>query len=71
MTSTATFTTATGLTGTWSEMPAQWSFSSLTTAGRCPRQYALQRATFPEVWDRAGYPDRVNEASIVGTAVHE
>lgn len=71
MTSPRSFETAVGISGIWLGAPDRWSFSTLAEASACPRRYALRRASYPDVWDRPGYPDRVTEAALLGTAVHE
>lgn len=71
MTAKAAFLTSTGLSGTWSEPPKYWSYSSLAEVRACPRRYALRRATYSDLWDRSGYPDRVTESAIAGTVVHD
>ena len=55
------FKTSVGLLGRWPEPPKFWSFSSLREAKACPRRYALSRATYSEIWDKRGYPDRVGD----------
>lgn len=59
-----------GLRGEWPGVPDKWSFSSLTQAQACPRQWMLSRASYPDVWDRSGYPDRPHVASLAGDIVH-
>lgn len=71
MTDADSFETAVGISGIWPEPPTLWSFSSLEEAALCPRRYALRRASYPDLWDRPGYPERVSEAALVGAAVHE
>lgn len=71
MTSTATFVTTTGHTGAWPDPPTYWSYSSLAEVESCPRRWGLRHATYPDLWGRHGYPDRVSEPSIVGAAVHQ
>lgn len=71
MTIGASFSTSTGLTGTWPQPPRYWSYSSLTEVRSCPRRYALKRAAYPALSDQPGYPDRVAESSLVGTAIHK
>ncbi len=67
----ASFSTKVGIAGDWTGAPPLWSYSSLRAAEQCPRRLGLQRAEYPEVWDRHGYPDRTTEHSLVGTAIHE
>jgi len=71
MTGARSFETADGMSGIWPGAPDRWSYSTLSEVRACPRRYALRRASYPDVWDRPGYPDRLTEAAIVGTAVHE
>ena len=50
--------------------PPLWSFSSLRDAGACPRRYALARASYPDLWDRRGYPRIPALAVLFGDVVH-
>lgn len=59
-----------GVSGTWPEPPDLWSYSSLRDAEECPRRWALARATYPEVWDRRGYPPRPIMPAVVGEIIH-
>ena len=71
MTEPESFVTTVGVSGVWPEMPSLWSFSALEEVALCPRRYALRRASYPDLWDGQGYPERVSEAALVGSAVHE
>lgn len=71
MTERIQFTTSIGLCGVWSDPPSHWSFSGLEEVKACPRRFALTRATYEQVWDRRGYPDRVTERSLLGVVVHK
>ena len=71
MTAARSFETAIGISGIWLGAPDRWSFSTLAEVRACPRRYALRRASYPEFWDRPGYPDRVTEAALLGRAVHD
>jgi CRISPR/Cas system-associated exonuclease Cas4 (RecB family) len=46
------------------------SYSSLRELEECPRRWALRRATYPEIWDRPGYPDLPSLPSLIGDVVH-
>lgn len=70
MTGRREFETAVGVSGVWPGAPDRWSISTLAEVSVCPRRYALRRASYPDVWDRPGYPDRVNDAALLGMAVH-
>ena len=65
------FETAVGISGIWPEPPTFWSFSALDEVALCPRRYALSRASYPDLWDRPGYPERVSEAALLGAVIHE
>ena len=65
------FETAINVSGAWPDPPTLWSFSALEEVALCPRRYALKRASYPDLWDRPGYPERVSETSLVGVVVHE
>ncbi|MXZ55226.1 MAG: PD-(D/E)XK nuclease family protein, partial [Gammaproteobacteria bacterium] len=71
MTEPDSFKTAVNVSGSWPKPPTLWSFSALEEVKQCPRRYALKRASYPDLWDRPGYPERVSEAGIVGVVVHE
>ena len=71
MTEPDSFETAINVSGSWPEPPTLWSFSALEEVALCPRRYALRRASYPDLWDRPGYPERVSEAGLVGVVVHE
>ena len=71
MTEPDSFETAINVSGSWPTPPTLWSFSALEEVALCPRRYALKRASYPDLWDRPGYPERVREASLVGVVVHE
>jgi RecB family exonuclease len=59
-----------GIEGTWPDPPRWWSFSSFREGDECPRRWALTRATYPTIWEKAGYPDRPYLAAVVGDTVH-
>jgi hypothetical protein len=59
-----------GIEGIWPEPPRWFSYSSFRDADECPRRWALSRASYPSVWDKPGYPQRANLASVVGDVVH-
>lgn len=65
------FRTSIGLLGVWSDPPSYWSLSSLEEAIACPRRFGLTRASYPQIWDKAGYPDRVTEQALVGQVIHK
>lgn len=56
--------------GYWPEPPRWFSYSSFREAEECPRRWTLSRATYPAVWDKAGYPERPNLAAVIGDVVH-
>lgn len=53
------------------DAPELWSYSSLKTVEACPRRYVLSRATYAELWGRAGYPEVPNQAALFGDVVHD
>ena len=71
MTEPGSFETAIGTSGIWPKPPELWSYSTLEEVALCPRRYALKRASYPDLWDRPGYPERPSEASLFGMVVHE
>ena len=48
-----------------------WSASTLNEVEECPKRFALRRANFPEIWSRAGFPNRISAAQVKGIVVHE
>ncbi len=37
----------------------------------CPRRFALTRATYAQIWELTGYPDRITEQSLFGIVIHK
>jgi hypothetical protein len=56
--------------GQWPNPPTWMSYSSLKEAERCPRRWALRRATYPDIWDGSGYPDMPSLPALVGDITH-
>ena len=54
----------------WPTPPASMTHSTFEEIQACPRRWALSRASYPELWNRAGYPARLNPAALPGTVVH-
>lgn len=50
--------------------PDYWSYSSLMEVATCPRRYALARASYPDLWDRQGYPSLPTTPALFGNVVH-
>lgn len=42
----------------------------MTALESCPRRWMLERADYPELWDRHGYPTLPVRAALFGTVVH-
>lgn len=59
-----------GIWGRWPTAPAMWSYSSLREMEACPRRWMLSRATYPDLWDRRGYPPVPALAALFGNVVH-
>ena len=55
---------------TWPEPPREMSVSSLRAIEACPRRWALAAASYPELWQGAGYPPRIQLSRLTGTVVH-
>lgn len=63
----------TGVEGAWGyfpEMPPLWSFSSLKDVEACPRRWMLSRASYPDIWDKRGYPQVPHPAALLGDVIH-
>lgn len=54
----------------WPSAPTRMTFSRLRDIEACPRRWALSSADYPEVWQRSGYPPRLQVPSAVGSIVH-
>ncbi len=54
----------------WPSPPVDLSISSLRELEACPRRWALGVAKYPEIWDRSGYPGKLNPLALRGTVVH-
>jgi RecB family exonuclease len=59
-----------GTVGAWPSLPNIWSYSSLKEAEECPRRWMLHRASYPGVWERAGYPQRPVPSAQRGEVIH-
>jgi CRISPR/Cas system-associated exonuclease Cas4 (RecB family) len=46
------------------------SYSGLKEAELCPRRWALRRATYPDIWSSAGYPEVPSLPVLVGDVTH-
>lgn len=44
--------------------------SALAQIEACPRRWALNAASYPELWSQRGYPPRPNPRAVEGTVVH-
>jgi hypothetical protein len=51
--------------------PPLWSYSSVREVRVCPRQYALSRASYPDLWRGRGYPRVPALAALFGDVVHD
>jgi CRISPR/Cas system-associated exonuclease Cas4 (RecB family) len=64
----AVFTT---LTPTHWQAPPEWmNFHYLVRAEQCPRSAALRHATYSQLWNRRGYPDKPSLAALAGMVMH-
>lgn len=54
----------------WPAPPVDLSVSSLRELEACPRRWALGAAEYTEIWDRPGYPPKLQNAALEGTVVH-
>lgn len=50
--------------------PAQWSYSALVQAEACPLRYCLERAIYPDLDGRKGYPSLPSVPAMLGNIVH-
>lgn len=59
-----------GCDGEWPSSPEWLSYSSFRELEACPRRWMLRRASYPQVWERPGYPEMPFVASVLGDVVH-
>jgi len=64
----AVFTTLTPTE--WQAAPEWMNFHYLVRAERCPRSAALRHATYLQLWNRRGYPDKPSLAALAGMVMH-
>lgn len=68
METSAIFTT---VTPTHWQAPPEWmNFHYLVRAEQCPRSAALRYATYSQLWNRGGYPDKPSLAALSGMVIH-
>jgi len=61
----------TTVTPTHWQAPPEWmNFHYLVRAERCPRSAALRHATYSQLWNRRGYPDKPSLAALAGMVMH-
>jgi hypothetical protein len=60
-----------GCDGEWPASPEWLSYSSFRELEACPRRWMLRRASYPQVWERSGYPEMPFVASLLGDVVHQ
>jgi PD-(D/E)XK nuclease superfamily len=54
----------------WPSAPSSMSFSTLNEMEACPRRWALNAATFSQIWTKRGYPRALQSAALEGSVVH-
>lgn len=56
--------------GQWPKSPSKWSYSVLSEVEACPRRWALRNATYPDLEDSRGYPNKPVPAALIGRVIH-
>ena len=64
----AVFTTVTPTH--WQAPPMWMNFHYLVRAEQCPRSAALRYATYSQLWNRRGYPDKPSLSALSGMVIH-
>jgi PD-(D/E)XK nuclease superfamily len=59
-----------GSTAVLPNAPRYWSYSSLKEVEACPLRYSLSRASYPNLWERRGFPQAPVHAALFGDVVH-
>lgn len=54
----------------WQPPPEWMNFHYLVRAELCPRSAALRHATYAQLWNRRGYPDKPSLAALSGMVMH-
>lgn len=54
----------------WQAPPEWMNFHYLVRAEQCPRSAALRHATYAQLWNRRGYPDKPSLAALSGMVMH-
>ncbi|MEK6701640.1 MAG: PD-(D/E)XK nuclease family protein [Planctomycetota bacterium] len=54
----------------WPTAPVDLTVSALGEIEACPRRWALNAASYPDLWASRGYPPRVRSRSLAGSLVH-
>lgn len=54
----------------WHTPPEWMNFHYLVRAERCPRSAALRHATYSQLWNRRGYPDKPSLPALAGMVMH-
>lgn len=55
---------------TLAQVPKWMSFHFLTGAEQCPRSTALRHGSYPDLWNKNGYPRKPHLAALSGQIVH-
>ena len=55
---------------TWPPPPENMTVTSYEEINTCPRQWALSKADYPDVWRGQGYPPKLQVNAVKGSAVH-
>src|SRR5262245_12306568 len=58
------------LPATWPRPPETMTVSTLAEIEACPRRWALSTASYPELWNGRGYPQRLFTSALAGTILH-
>ena len=56
--------------GKWPSLPTEMTVTTLREVEACPRRWALSAASYPEIWDRPGYPPKIQLPRLAGSVVH-
>ena len=54
----------------WPAAPSEMSYSVLSDLEACPRRWALEHATYSDVWTGRGYPPPASLSAMAGRVVH-
>ena len=54
----------------WPPPPENMTVTAYEEINTCPRQWALSKADYPDLWQGQGYPPKLQVHAVKGSVVH-